>query len=719
VSLFRTSTNRVFETSVLSTDVSRALRSSLALAAAWALCLLTGHAPAAALAATAAQNIALPDVRGDYGGRLIILLALTLLMAVSAFAGVIAGGNALTATVFVGILALLAGCWRHLSGDYGPQFAVASVLLFFIAASQPGNWHRALQLAELTAVGALGGIVFQLVGWFVRPQHPLRHAVAEAWVAASDLIHSLRSETEEESPHLSDLSEKEANLRATVDRTLTALAAATNHRSREFVTHLDDATQLSARMATRIEAFHTALEPLKARPGFAKVAPTLDSVLRSLSNVARSAALTIITHRPEQFVALQVRMRRAGGLIKVLDSRLAEMDSADSEIVQVRQLLAQVLELIPAIRSTLEKTVDHGAAHAGIGLRIPDLRQMPVKSLSMWLNTAPQLESVLVRYTFRITVLLVVTVAFYKHFAIPHGYWIPFTALVVLQPDYGATRQKAGQRIVGTITGSILASLLLWVKMPVGLLVFCASVMAFLFAYFLRRRYALAVFFVTVMLVLMTESMMEVHLEFTVVRLLSNLAGGILALLAALLFWPKWEQERFPKIFAASLRANRKYLDTITTHIIRGEPFSGDVIQSKREVERANSESVASVQRSLGEPSSRQKNLELAAALATYNQRMTRALTVLGVHLNKRKPFAYSKFELDVRAVGESMESLAKNLESETSHTLMDTPKIEMPPVGNIEAELIYSQLSKVVTELEAMMLEMKTSEDTDESNRR
>ena len=39
--------------------------------------------------------------------------------------------------------------------------------------------------------------------------------------------------------------------------------------------------------------------------------------------------------------------------------------------------------------------------------------------------------------------------AIYKGFNIPRGHWIGFTSLVVLQPDYGATRQKLGQRLLG------------------------------------------------------------------------------------------------------------------------------------------------------------------------------------------------------------------------------------------------------------------------------
>ena len=46
------------------------------------------------------------------------------------------------------------------------------------------------------------------------------------------------------------------------------------------------------------------------------------------------------------------------------------------------------------------------------------------------------------------------------------GYWLPFTMVVVLQPDYGSTRQRAAQRVLGTLAGSLAASVLLWVKPP-------------------------------------------------------------------------------------------------------------------------------------------------------------------------------------------------------------------------------------------------------------
>jgi len=36
----------------------------------------------------------------------------------------------------------------------------------------------------------------------------------------------------------------------------------------------------------------------------------------------------------------------------------------------------------------------------------------------------------------------------FKFFDLPHGYWLPFTIVVVLQPDYGSTRERSFSRLL-------------------------------------------------------------------------------------------------------------------------------------------------------------------------------------------------------------------------------------------------------------------------------
>ena len=701
---------RLFEHSVLTTDVARALRSSVAFIAAWLGCLWTGHPALAVYVATAAQNLTLVDVRGDYRARLAVLLTMTVVMAASVFAGTLTGNNVVSATLMMGALALLGGAWRHLSGDYGPNLAVISTLLFLIALSQPGDAHAGAVLMGGVALGCVGGIFLHLAGWCFRPQHAVRHAVAESWVAASDLIAALRSAANDGPPETEQLAGKENALRTAVDATLKTLETATTKKRRLFFQHLDQATQLAARLATRVSAFHTALEPIRPQPDFEQIAPSLDLLLQALANAARSAALTLITHRPEQQIALEVRLRRCADLTRLLDARLTSLKETNSDQAQAKRMLAQIGELLPVIRTTVAETVDHGVAHVTWALRLPELSGMSLRTFNSWLNPAPQLEPVLVRHALRLAMLTMMAVAVYKWFHIPRGYWIAFTIIIVLQPDYGSTRQKAGQRIAGTLAGCALGSLLIWVRLPFGLLMSLTAVTAFYFAYFLKRRYGLAIFFVTLMLVLIMDAVEPLSWYFTLARLLSTLAGGTMALLAALLLWPQWEQDQFPKILAAGVRANRNYLAAVAAAMVQGGPFAGEVVQKKREAERANSLAAASLQRLLGEPTAQQNRAERAAALTACNQRLTRSLTVLAAHLNAREPFRAPEFPVLSKTIEEMLKTLAGEIETGTTSVTASHPEPSTPPDSNTPAAgLIYGQLARIVAEIEAMALAKET----------
>jgi hypothetical protein len=75
------------------------------------------------------------------------------------------------------------------------------------------------------------------------------------------------------------------------------------------------------------------------------------------------------------------------------------------------------------------------------------------------------------------------------------------------------------------------------------------------------------------------------------------------------------------------------------------------------EFRRSEKRHVASLQRLLAEPSWRQNSFEQAAALTTYNQRLTRTVTVLGQHLNKCERITQPGFVGVVSEIGETIES--------------------------------------------------------------
>src|SRR4051812_49307078 len=90
----------------------------------------------------------------------------------------------------------------------------------------------ALQLWQMgmTSLGRLGGILAQLSRWFVRPQHVLRHAVTEAWVAASDLITIMRTKAGGQ-PCLRNVAERESALRVRVQKQAREIQPSTKVRA--------------------------------------------------------------------------------------------------------------------------------------------------------------------------------------------------------------------------------------------------------------------------------------------------------------------------------------------------------------------------------------------------------------------------------------------------------------------------------------------------------
>jgi uncharacterized protein (DUF885 family) len=108
----------------------------------------------------------------------------------------------------------------------------------------------------------------------------------------------------------------------------------------------------------------------------------------------------------------------------------------------------------------------------------------------------------------------------------------------------------------------------------------------------------------------------------------------------------------------------------------------------------------------------RQNNFEQAAALTTYNQRLTRTVTVLGQHLNKCERITQPGFAGIVFEIGETIESLAAQLEASQPTATILRPNVKMPNGVSTDESLVYRQLTKIVTEIEAMTIEarMRTS---------
>jgi uncharacterized membrane protein YccC len=591
--------------------------------------------PTASLASIAGESLALIDLRGPYSLRLILLGGMALLFASVAALGAASAGSVTGAVLAMGTIAALAGLWRHVNSDFGLSLGVSSCVLFLIALAYPPSGSPALYSGLATLLGGCFSVALQVLMWPIRAQQPLRRLVAESWLAVATLVEALSANLSlRTKPSPRSLVEAETNLRGMLDKTTATLVAAIGGKKPPFIDRLEALNTAAARLATRVGALGVALEPMKERGEFAQFATSLSAVLETLEHLASSVARLTVSRQPEDLVACSLHLRRATDLLDALETRVKAHVSALHERDTVLTILEAIRAIFPEIGATTLATVERARERTVFALELPEVTPPSLGSLTAALNLRGKIEPALVRYTARIAVLMMLGVGLYRGFDIPRGYWLPLTIIVVLQPDYGATRKKAGLRILGTVTGLALGSALLLLSPPRGVILATIGATMAAFAFWVRRNYALAIFFVTLNLGLLLHLGGTPTLVFALERLGATLAGGAIALSAAYAFWPAWERRRLPPLLSRALRDNRDYLGRVIEGLAGGGSYDAATIAMKRAAERANSKVFTSLERMMGDPLAQRERIEQAAALANGNRRLTRILTTIAIGLS-------------------------------------------------------------------------------------
>ncbi|MGC4074032.1 MAG: FUSC family protein [Nibricoccus sp.] len=707
----------------LRSDLTRATRGVISFLGPLLLAQILQAPPEFALAAIAAQNLAFFEVRGDYRLRFAVVGCALLVLTGAAALGAATSSPFALALASTAFVAAGMGVWRHLTPDYGPPLAISSMLVFLIAQESALDFSKShfLHTVQWTLGGGLWGIVVQIVPWFFRPQQPLRSAVAEAWISAAEFFETVAAPSSDPAARHSLIVEKEAALRTALDKSYTTLASAHTRRSRDFVDRLERISHAAARLTMRVSAFQTALDTTPARETGVPLQSAFQPILVSLGNHARTIALALVSRQPAHLVLVDVRLRRLLNLLEAFESGLNKAHSSEAHLSSLCDLIREALR---ETETVLRATINRSEERAAFSLELTDTDTWSLRPLGAALNFSWRVDPVLLRFTIRLIFLTLIAAALAHALSLPHGYWLPFTLLVVLQPDYGSTRARAAQRVAGTLLGSFLALGLLWLALPSNVLFALMTVCLFAFGFFMKRNYSIGVLFVTIFVMLLTGLHQPVMPSFAWERIASNVLGGVLALAGAFVFWPVWERRRFPAILAASLRANLHYWEQINRHLQQGIAFDDDIIKAKQRVEGANAAVFASLQRLAADPKNRREGLDHIAALANGNLRLTRAFNVVALQTNAGAVFnppAYKEFSAQLLR---TLETIASTVEGATEtpdalrarrHELGSPTSIAFtapdttPPVASASGRPVHHTLphlrAALGTELAAMLL--------------
>ena len=160
------------------------------------------------------------------------------------------------------------------------------------------------------------------------------------------------------------------------------------------------------------------------------------------------------------------------------------------------------------------------------------------------LGTQIRHRTPLARFALRFAAALVVAVLVERALAIPQGYWVAMTTLLLLRPDFQDTYARSLGRLGGTLLGAALAIGFAHVVVP-GPIALAALVAVFAFLGYagLRFNYGVFSFFLTAYVILLLTLAGLAERQVAGERIEGTLLGGAFALAAHVSFY-RWRRGR-------------------------------------------------------------------------------------------------------------------------------------------------------------------------------
>ncbi|KQV23504.1 hypothetical protein ASC74_02755 [Pseudomonas sp. Root329] len=338
------------------------------------------------------------------------------------------------------------------------------------------------------------------------------------------------------------------------------------------------------------------------------------------------------------------------------------------------------------------------------------LDRSPRSLKDVWIRLRTQLTptSLLFRHALRLPLALSIGYGMVHLIHPSQGYWIILTTLFVCQPNYGATRRKLGQRIIGTAIGLTVAWAL-FDLFPNPLVQSCFAIAAGV-VFFINRttRYTLATAAITLMVLFCFNQVGDGYGLF-LPRLFDTLLGSLIAGLAVFLFLPDWQGRRLNKVLANTLTCNSIYLRQIMQQYAAGKSDDLAYRLARRNAHNADAALSTTLANMLMEPGHFRKEADVGFRFLVLSHTLLSYLSGLGAHRETQLPPDVREHLIDGAGVklAASIDEIAQGLssklpiaiQSDEEEALANTLE-QMPDEIDEGQRLVQTQLALICRQL-------------------
>jgi uncharacterized membrane protein (TIGR01666 family) len=246
-------------------------------------------------------------------------------------------------------------------------------------------------------------------------------------------------------------------------------------------------------------------------------------------------------------------------------------------------------------------------------------------------------SSTIFRHSLRLTITIMIGFIIGKILPFQNAYWIVLTIVVIMRQGYGLTKQRTFQRIFGTIAGGFIAFGILFLVHD-STIIGGLAIIALLFGFsFTPTNYKVGATFITIY-VIFIYGILTPNIENLIqYRVLDTLVGALLSFLANYFLWPSWEFVKIPVYLEKSIEANRNYLKQISLFYNKKGAVSTAYRVARKHAFIEIGNLMASFQRMLQEPKSKQNKLGQVYKLTVLNHTLLSSAASLGTYIQSHK----------------------------------------------------------------------------------
>jgi uncharacterized membrane protein YccC len=625
----------------------RGLRAASAVGVAMATSHALGLPPAAA--ALGAFNPLLVDNGGPYRTRLTTMLTTIFGGAIAYIAGALVPGHLPVIILITMLTAFTVTYGRVLSQQMASSSVLILVLYFAGLGGTVHTLREALIAAGIVLLGGAWSVVLSLLLWPIDTFRPARQAVAACYhgmeAFTSGLAH-IAPETAAELEHADPHFEWRRNQRIRIEEaraTLSGTAARAPSRTVRFrnLTVLLETSDMLLARAMRLSELQSAAARADLTASFElatdvalwlavaehAVAVALDA--RPADTAASfgyrgSSRLQFVDRRRER-----IRERAAQPALQPHDSLYAYILREERDALLELEI---VFDAIRALWTGLEAPSSHLAATLVRDLS-PGWQEALQRNFTM--------ESAAFRHALRMMVVAAVDVVVMRLIHVNHGFWLPMTSIILIQPFSAGTLRKSVQRITGTVAGGILAALLAaLVAEPLAISAIVTVLGALTVATF-AVDYAVFCLFLTPTFVLLSLPH-PYDWQYAFIRIGTTLAGALIAIVAMRCLWPERADVELGQLMRRSAGAAANYLQAMLDFWSFEQPVLAPVERqflapARRACGLASNDTEEAVDRILQEPTFGHRNTaetvlrNESLTFVTYMRRLTQSITTLAL----------------------------------------------------------------------------------------